>query len=47
MQSMGMANGWNLRVWLECTRVISGWCCKEVFRFAHNITYPYDGSAHA
>ena len=19
----------------------SGWCCKEVYRYPHNITYPY------
>ena len=36
-----MASGWNLWVWLECIGVISGWCCKEVYKFPHNITYPY------
>ena len=36
-----MVNGWNLRVWLsgwawlECKGVVSGWCCKEVYRFPH------------
>ena len=27
--------------WLECIGVVSGRCCKEVYRFPHNITYPY------
>ena len=36
-----MANGWNLWVWLECIGVISGCCCKEVYRYPHNITNPY------
>ena len=35
-----MENGWNLWVWLDCIGVISGCCCKEVYRFPH-ITYPY------
>ena len=35
-----MASGWNLWVWLECIGVVSG-CCKEVYRYPHNITYPY------
>ena len=35
-----MTSGWNLWVWLECIGVVSG-CCKEVYRFPHNITYPY------
>ena len=26
--------------WLECIVVVSGWFCKEVYRFPH-ITYPY------
>ena len=26
-------------VWLECIGVVSGCCCKEVYRFSH-ITYP-------
>ena len=21
--------------------MVSGWCCDEVYRFPHNITYPY------
>ena len=33
-----MASGWNLWVWLE---YISECCCKEAYRFPHNITYPY------
>ena len=36
-----MASGWNLWVWLECIDVVSGCCCKEVYRFPHNITHPY------
>ena len=37
-----MASGWNLWEWLECIGGgVSGWCCKEVYRFLHNITYPY------
>ena len=32
-----MASGWNLWVWLECKGVASGYCCKEVYRFSHNI----------
>ena len=36
-----MASGWNLWVWLECIGVVSWCCCKEVYRFPHNITYPY------
>ena len=36
-----MASGWNLWVWLEYTGVVSGCCCKEVYRFPYNITYPY------
>ena len=31
-----MANGWNLWVWLECIGVVSGCCCKEVYRYPHN-----------
>ena len=34
-----MASGWNLWVWLECTGVVSGWCCKEVYRYPHNNYY--------
>ena len=36
-----MASGWNLWVWLECIGVVSGRCCKDVYRFPHNIIYPY------
>ena len=36
-----MASGWNLWVWLECIGVVSGCCCKEVYRFPHNIAFPY------
>ena len=27
-----MASGWNLWVWLPCIGVVSGCCCKEVFK---------------
>ena len=27
-----MASGWNLWVWLPCIGVVSGCCCKEVYR---------------
>ena len=37
-----MARGWNLLVWLGSIGVVSGYCCcKEVYRFPLNITYPY------
>ena len=37
-----MASEWNLWVWLECIGVVSGWCCKEVYRYPHIIiTYHY------
>ena len=36
-----MASGWNLWVWLQCIGVVSGCCYKEIYRFPHNITYPY------
>ena len=31
-----MASGWKLWVWLECIGVVSGCCCKEVYRYPHN-----------
>ena len=34
-----MASGWNLSVWLECIGVVSGCCCKEVYRYPHNNYY--------
>ena len=36
---MGVASGWNLWVWLECIGVVSGCCCKEIYRYPH--TFPY------
>ena len=27
-----MASGWNLWIWLPCIGVVSGCCCKEVYR---------------
>ena len=32
---------WNLSVWIECIGVVSGCCCKEVYKFHHNLTYTY------
>ena len=40
-QEVGVVSGWNLWVWLECIGVVSGCCCKEVYRYSPNITYPY------
>ena len=34
-----MASEWNLWVWLECIGVVSGCCCKEVYRYPHNNYY--------
>ena len=34
-----MASGWKLWVWLECIGVVSGCCCKEVYRYPHNNYY--------
>ena len=34
-----MASGWNLWVWLEGIGVVSGCCCKEVYRYPHNNYY--------
>ena len=31
-----MASGWNLWVWLPCIGVVSGCCCKEVYRYPNN-----------
>ena len=31
VESMGVASGWNLWVWLECIIVVSGCCYKEVY----------------
>ena len=37
-----MASRWNLWVWLDCIGVVSGCCCKEVYRYPHNNYYfPY------
>ena len=37
-----MDSGWNLWVWLECIGVVSGCCCKEVYRYPLIIiTFPY------
>ena len=38
-QEVGVASGWNLWVWLDCIGVVSGWCCKEVYRYPHNNYY--------
>ena len=34
-----MASGWDLWVWLECIGAVSGWCCKEVYRYYYNNYY--------
>ena len=34
-----MASWWKLWVWLECIGVVSGCCCKEVYRYPHNNYY--------
>ena len=31
-----MTSGWNLWVWLECIGVVSGCCCKKVYRYLYN-----------
>ena len=37
-----MAIEWKIWVWLECIGVVSGCCCKEVYRNPHNnYTFPY------
>ena len=37
-----MASGWNLWVWLLCIDVVSGGCCKEVYRYPPIIiNFPY------
>ena len=38
-QEVDVASGWNLWLWLECIGVVSGCCCKEVYRFPHNNYY--------
>ena len=38
-QEVGVASEWNLWVWLECIGVVSGCCCKEVYRYPHNNYY--------
>ena len=40
-QEADVASGWNLWVWLECIGVVSGWCCKEVYRYPYNNYFPY------
>ena len=36
-QEVGVASGWNLWAWLpSCIGVVSGCCCKEVYRYPHN-----------
>ena len=34
-----MASEWNLWLWLECIGVVSGYCCKELYRYPHNNYY--------
>ena len=44
-ESMGVASGLNLWVWLQCIGVVSGCCCKEVYNYVDIliiiITFPY------
>ena len=30
-QEVGVASGWNLRVWVPCIGVVSGCCCNDIF----------------
>ena len=39
MWLVGVVSGWNLWVWLECIGVVSGCCCKEVYRYPQNNYY--------
>ena len=32
-----MNSGWNLSSWLQCIGVASRCCCKEIYRYPHNI----------
>ena len=34
-----MVSEWNLWEWLECIGVVSGCCCKGVYRYPHNNYY--------
>ena len=34
-----MAGGCNLWVWLKCIGVVSGCCCKGVYRYHHNYLF--------
>ena len=36
-RKVGVASGWNLWVRLQCIGVARGCCCKEVYRYPHNI----------
>ena len=36
VEYMGVASGWNLWVSLPRIGVVSGCCCKEVYRYPHN-----------
>ena len=36
VESMSVASGWNLWVWLQCIGVASRCCYKEVYRYPHN-----------
>ena len=39
-----MASGWNLWVWLQCVGVVSGYCCKAIYRLyilTIIINFPY------
>ena len=41
VKSMGVVMVSSRWMWLKYIGVVSGSCCKEVYRFPHNISYPY------
>ena len=36
---MGLVGGIYGCMWLQCIGVVSGWCCKEVYRYPHNTVF--------
>ena len=38
-QEAGVASVRDIWVWLECISVVSGCCCKGVYRYPHNNYY--------
>ena len=39
VESMGVASGWNLWVWLHCIGVVIGCCCKEVYVSSYYLSF--------